>query len=334
MISKIADGIFRIAIAIPGGGILGKVNTYIVKGSTRHLLIDTGMNIERSEKELLTALNDLGIALKDIDIFLTHSHDDHAGLTTRLTRDNTKVFINHDTDKLKAYRNPKSPHPLFNRFHWGIEQGVLKDWEIGSLYGIPPAAKVLCYLYDGDFLEYGQYKLRFIKTPGHCEDHGCLYAEEHGIIFCGDIVLDKISPSVFEGDMTEGNLNKYFKSLKAVYRLDVETVCPGHGESFDFQARIEELMQLHETRLQETFMAAKAKPSTVADLAPKLRWHFAGGDWNKFSGIKKGFAYGAVLAYLDYLCHRSIMKAEPDSSGFYRFTACIDKLPDQITDPL
>lgn len=335
MITEITEGIFRIPLELPDNS-LREVNTYLIKGSDKSLLIDTGLNHERSKNQMLSALKSLGVALEDVDIFLTHSHPDHSGLAERLLRPNTKVYISHTVDRMMStYGHDCLRQDLHEAKQVNTRPHYYPIMVNQKMIDISPSVqKVLSCLKDGDTLNYGGYDLQFLETPGHCDDHGCLYDGECGLLFCGDLVLDRLSPMIFEMDIEEGNLNKYFKSLKRVYPLNVQVLCPAHGGSFDFQSRIEELYESHEARLLETFNALKKAPSTVEELAPKLCWHFADGDWYSFPRVHKEFTFGRVLSYLDYLCYRRMAGVKRDNEGNLRFFTTVEHLPEHIVEPL
>ena len=77
-ISKITHNIKRIKIRLPGSP-LKSLNSYLVKGEERNLLIDTGFHLDESFSDLQEGLRGLGIDMSRTDIFLTHCHADHAG---------------------------------------------------------------------------------------------------------------------------------------------------------------------------------------------------------------------------------------------------------------
>ena len=84
MIEQVLPNIYRIEIPLPRSP-LKALNSYLVKGEGRYLLIDTGQNREECKKEMLTSLKKLEVDLARTDFFITHLHVDHLGLDWWLT---------------------------------------------------------------------------------------------------------------------------------------------------------------------------------------------------------------------------------------------------------
>ena len=70
--------IYRLEIPLPGNP-LRAVNSYVIKGGERNLIIDTGMNREECREAIDAGLRELGIDLEITDLFITHMHADHPG---------------------------------------------------------------------------------------------------------------------------------------------------------------------------------------------------------------------------------------------------------------
>lgn len=65
---------------------------------------------------------------------------------------------------------------------------------------------------------------RALATPGHAPDHVCLLFG--GVLFAGDTVLGQGSVFIGPG---EGSMSAYLASLRRLCKLDLQTLCPGHG---------------------------------------------------------------------------------------------------------
>jgi glyoxylase-like metal-dependent hydrolase (beta-lactamase superfamily II) len=173
------------------------VNSFLVAGRERAILIDTGLGIG-DIREAVTGLTDL-----DVLVVNTHYHWDHSGGNSqfddiaihelgaeRLQRgpDMTKLeayaaYTRRMLDRVGEFRatdeemfgflsDETMPRQLPDGFDFA-------DWKI-------PASIPTRLLKDGDVLDLGGRTLRVLHTPGHTPDSICLLDEEHGLLFGGD----------------------------------------------------------------------------------------------------------------------------------------------------
>lgn len=94
---EIASDIFRIKIPLPTFKYL---NSYVIRGKNRHLVVDTGLDLPECLEVMKTALDRLGIVLKNADFFITHFHGDHAGLIVRLAAKESRIYFNEPESQL------------------------------------------------------------------------------------------------------------------------------------------------------------------------------------------------------------------------------------------
>lgn len=90
---------------------------------------------------------------------------------------------------------------------------------------------------DGDRITIGNHEYRALHTPGHKNDHLCLYAPEAGVLFAGDLVF--AGGSFGRTDLAEGDRAQLVNSLD--YVLDtvddtLDVLHSGHGQSVDTDA--------------------------------------------------------------------------------------------------
>jgi glyoxylase-like metal-dependent hydrolase (beta-lactamase superfamily II) len=90
MIEELLTDLYRVEIPLPRSP-LKALNSYIVKGNGRFLIIDTGMNREECLRPMRSALQKLDIDLNKTDFFITHLHADHSGLVGVLATDTSKI---------------------------------------------------------------------------------------------------------------------------------------------------------------------------------------------------------------------------------------------------
>src|SRR4030042_440437 len=105
MIEEILPNLYRTEIPLPRSP-LKWLNSYIVRGDGRFLIIDTGFNREECLSEMNASLQKLGVDLNKTDIFITHLHVDHMGLAGTLATDNSKVYFNEkEARQINAQRD-------------------------------------------------------------------------------------------------------------------------------------------------------------------------------------------------------------------------------------
>lgn len=105
---------------------------------------------------------------------------------------------------------------------------------------------------DTDRLELGGRSWVALHTPGHTNDHLCLFDPEQGLLISGDHVLPTITPHISGIGVTVDPLTDFFRSLERVGELDaVSMVLPAHGLEFaDLAARAQAIREHHEDRLE------------------------------------------------------------------------------------
>ena len=93
MIEEISKNFFRIDMALPLRE-LGSVNSYIVRGPEKNLIVDAGMYNDACMDVMQASLRELGVDLRETEFFITYSHGDHFGLVTRLAQPDSAIYIN------------------------------------------------------------------------------------------------------------------------------------------------------------------------------------------------------------------------------------------------
>jgi glyoxylase-like metal-dependent hydrolase (beta-lactamase superfamily II) len=105
---------------------------------------------------------------------------------------------------------------------------------------------------DGDTIGMGNVKLDVVHTPGHTIGEITLVWKEKGILFCGDHLLNDITPNVGV-TLRDGShlslLPDYMKSLEKTLRMPGNIAFPGHRDIIqDFRSRASQIMRHHEER--------------------------------------------------------------------------------------
>ncbi|MFP4452805.1 MAG: MBL fold metallo-hydrolase [Desulfosalsimonas sp.] len=320
MAEELYPGLYRIEVPLPDSP-LKSLNSYVVRGNSRNLVIDTGLNRDVCKKALTEGLAEIGVGLDTVDLFITHLHADHFGLVNELANQNTRIYFNRpDTEIIE---NPKGLEPMIQ---YGGKSGFSEDM-LREALNQHPAHKYgsnwspsLSMINDQEHLTVGDYDFICIQTPGHTPGHTCLHEPEKGIFIAGDHVLYDITPNIQCWSDNIDPLGDYLKSLDRVRDLYVKQALPGHRNLFsDFRERIDTLKNHHSKRLEEVeAILAKTSPMHAFDVASQMTWDLVAKSWDDFPTAQKWFATGEAIAHLRYLeARKSIRRAENEPVILY-----------------
>ena len=307
MIEEIVPNLYRMEIPLPKSP-LKWLNSYVVMGGDRYLIIDTGFNREECQSAMNTSLQKLGVNLDKTDIFLTHLHADHIGLVGTLATDNSRVYINEtEVRQIKAQRDNWADYwqklldvYVANGFPAEGAQVSMKSHPAHK-YGLKREV-AFSAVKDGDTVEVGDFHFQCVATPGHSPGHTCLYEPNKKILVAGDHILFDITPNITYWLEMDDPLNEYLTSLEKVNTLDVEIVLPGHRRLVhNLHERIKELQEHHRDRLNEALNALGDGAKTTLEIAPHITWDITSKSWEEFPPAQKWFAFGETLAHVKFL---------------------------------
>lgn len=324
MFEEVFPDIFRIEVPLPNNP-LKSLNSYLVKGKPRHLLIDTGFNRQECWQALTESLQQLSVHTNQLDIFVTHLHADHCGLATELaTSDQATIWASASDG---AFVNKIIKNDMRHWNSWFVETNAhgldkelleeLKQTHPAIIYA-PEHAIHFTPAQKGDALHYGNYTLDVLSTPGHTPDHLSLYIASEKILFSGDMILGDITPNIAHWPETKDSLGDYFKSLDELAQLDIACTLPGHRNIVhNTAARISELKTHHHARLQEVIEILATGAQTAAEVASQMHWSMRGMTWTEFPPPQKWFATNEALAHLDHLVTKKKSTVEKHNEKFY-----------------
>ncbi|MHB8987140.1 MAG: MBL fold metallo-hydrolase [Eubacteriales bacterium] len=196
---EVLNGIYQIEVCLPNNP-LKALNSYLIKGKDRNLIIDTGFNRDECKADMNNALRDLKVSLDDTDFFITHHHADHSGLISYLAAESSRVFCSKESaSSISSGRAGGIWHEMRN---YALLSGF-PDEELAEVMETNPAYKYcneggrpLTVIEDGETLAVGPYGFICIHTPGHTSGHFCLYEPREKILFSGDNILADITPNI------------------------------------------------------------------------------------------------------------------------------------------
>ncbi|HLJ48779.1 MAG TPA: MBL fold metallo-hydrolase [Bryobacteraceae bacterium] len=299
---EIIPGVHLIVLPLPFE--LEAINVYLVAIEGGYLLIDCGMDTQRTEDILGQSLESIGASWTDIrKILLTHMHPDHVGLCGKVrTLSGAKVLMHwleaeHLNSMVTAEKRLPWLHSAYNRAGVPSEMQTRMDHDFAfirnSLHSIEPDQ----LLRGGEAIESKIGPLLVEWTPGHASGHVCLYAPEHKLLFSGDHVLDNITPNI-SWHPDQDALADYLKSLDQVADLDVELILPSHGKPFaGHREWVRVTKDHHRERCDQIIASIEGKETTAHELVPKL-WR------KKLTPVHHHFAVLEVMAHLEYMHRR------------------------------
>lgn len=302
MADEIAKGLYRIVVPLPNSP-LKDLNSYVIKGEERNLIIDTGFNRSVCYEAMRKGISELAIDLTRTDFMLTHMHADHTGLVARLATDSSRIFFSRIDSQVFDEDNSWQPLIDFAEINGFPADELQKALNSHPGFKYSPEKKpVFTLINDGDVIECGGYRLQCIATPGHTQGHICLYEAEKKIFFTGDHILFDITPHIESWAYTTNSLADYMASLDKVYNLPVDLVLPGHRNfQGNLKDRIDELKIHHRERADEVMEVLGDRMMNAYEIAGGMTWDIDCETWEDFPIAQKWFATGEAIAHLRYL---------------------------------
>jgi glyoxylase-like metal-dependent hydrolase (beta-lactamase superfamily II) len=175
------------------------VYCYLVEGSRRAVLIDTGLGIG----DIRSVVD--GLTSKELLVVNTHYHFDHSGGNHQFTN----IAIHHEGKDRLSEPVPDEIHERYLTYTRDLLENFNVYREIDERFfhflteettprplpeGLEPsqwrhvASVPTQLLNDGDELDLGGRHLKVLHTPGHTPDCICLFDEDNGILFGGDTI--------------------------------------------------------------------------------------------------------------------------------------------------
>jgi glyoxylase-like metal-dependent hydrolase (beta-lactamase superfamily II) len=314
MIEELLPDLYRVEIPLPRSP-LKALNSYIIRGNGRFLIIDTGMNREECLRPMHSALEKLNIDLNKTDFFITHLHADHSGLVGVLATDTSKIYFNKPEASfvnLQPNEDYWKKQYVFYAVNGFPEAEMKRVWQGHPGLRYSSICKIsFTVMEEGNEIEVGSYLFRCVETPGHSPGHICLYEAGKKVLICGDHILFDITPNITHWDELDNSLKHYLSNLGKVYELDVDLILPGHRKVWnDHRNRIGELKEHHQNRLAEALSALEDGAKTAWEVAPYITWDIDCNSWAEFPSVQKFFAVGETIAHLDYLVSDSAARKE------------------------
>jgi glyoxylase-like metal-dependent hydrolase (beta-lactamase superfamily II) len=205
-----------------------EVISYLVVGTERAALIDTGMGIGNIRKEV-ERLTDVPIVVVN-----THTHFDHVGDNHRFS--DVCVF-DHDREVARlerGYTAVEFAHTEFAPFMGPESYRRLPPTGDPASYEIRPSP-VTRRLHHLDVIELAGRRLTVHHTPGHSPGSICLVESRDCLLFTGDTFYPDGTLVVH---LPESDFTAYYQSIRYLLALSnrrpepVSQLCPAHNKAY------------------------------------------------------------------------------------------------------
>lgn len=308
---------------------------YAFVGKDGVSLFDAGFGTPEATASMTAQLKVLGFEPKDIRrLIISHAHPDHigmAGWVKEQAPDSDLVMMGREWQWIQdRWHNNNAWTQLSDG--WLVRHGVPQDevdaaQAAGALSpnsptvkpgdALPPPdqraapsvsrnpvpdVKPTVLLEDGDVLEFDEWRLQAVWTPGHTPGHLCMFELNHRLMFTGDHVLPYISPNVSLHADQEGTspLSDFRESLKKVASFNAALGLPAHEFTIaDLTRRCEVLLHHHDDRLEEVRNAIGEGMASARDISQRVKWNT--GPFDDFNIFMKRSALGETLSHLKLL---------------------------------
>jgi glyoxylase-like metal-dependent hydrolase (beta-lactamase superfamily II) len=283
---EILPDVYSIRLPLPGRK-PGPVNAYLFKGG-KTTLMDTGTI--QSVPVLKKALREHGLNFSGIKkIIITHGHPEHYGAAKRIVKaGGAKIFAHAADQKMMKAGRDVSTKRYKNFLHMiGVPPSVGISLLLFSLMFKLMADHCMADmdLHEGDEIEIGKYRAKIVETPGHSKGSVCLFLEKEGVLFCGDTLIEHITPNAFVMLEEDHELpvrlsqEEFYTSLDKIRKLSPSMIYSAHGKEIK---NVDQFV----TRYKQAFADRKEKIVSILNSGEKSVYQIARRLFPEIGGMK------------------------------------------------
>ena len=325
---RCAPGVHRIPLPLPNDG-LRAVNVYALTDGDGVTLVDAGWVLSQAREVLTGALAELGASLGDVRRFLiTHAHRDHYTQAVALRREfGTRVALGRgERPAIEALNQPRQ-----GRFHADQLSRAGAQELLKRLEHVPPPEAV-DWGFPDEWIDDGaeivvdagaprERVLEAVATPGHTRGHVVFADASAGLLFSGDHVLPRITPSLgLEPVPPRSPLADFLTSLELVRTRPDAVLLPAHGPTgMSVHKRVDELIAHHGKRLDATLAAVQDGRSTAFEVAAVPPWTRRDTPLAELDLFNAMLATMETAAHLEVLAERHLVTVR-DHDGIAHYT--------------
>ncbi|GAA0458509.1 MBL fold metallo-hydrolase [Alkalibacillus silvisoli] len=310
-------------ITVPTPYAVGDVHCYLYVNDTV-TLFDAGVKTEEAWNAFQEQLKEIGLNKEDIkQIVLTHHHPDHTGLIGHFDHVDAiyghpivDLWLKQDDHYFKHYMN--FFNKLYNQF--GVPHQFRQiDKTVQNAFKFQGEGRLTHTLLEGDDIP-GLPSMSVIESKGHAQSHLSFYDRHNGNLIAGDHLLKHISsnpileaPLMGESERPK-SLIAYRESMQKMDQYAIDTVFPGHGETFKFNSKlIAHRLKRQEERAEHVLNYLKENESTPFEVCQYL--------FPKHYEKQFGLTMSEAIGQLDYLEEQG--RVQPHFDGeVLKYTPC------------
>ncbi len=181
-------------------------HSYLLKGLYKNVLIDTGT--KNNFNKIVQSAAKVGLKAGDIHMVVcTHEHYDHIG----------GISFFYETAILAADRFAATKIELQDEY---VIHAAVHGEELIK-------TRINIWLENRVLLDFGNYKLKVLHTPGHTSGCICLYEPFRNFMFTGDTVFNE---GIISKISDSGSYGDYINSLERLNTYKIKRMFPGHGK--------------------------------------------------------------------------------------------------------
>lgn len=304
-VDKIAEGIHRIPLPLPLDD-LTSINAYAIESHAGLVLIDPGWATATSEQALIVALDELGYSFRDVTTMIaTHAHWDHytQAIKIREQHGGSLYLGRQEHHSIDAFDSLTGAYPrqvdLLRKAGASELADVIEGLELEEHEKDVPFGQPDVWLDDDHTIDLGDRVLSIHATPGHTRGHVVVADWDAGVLFTGDHILPRITPSVgFERQPEDLPLASFLRSLDLMLELPDAAMLPAHGAvSPSVHSRAQALLDHHAERLQTIQQIADGGRS-AHEVASDLAWTRRRRRLNELTPVHQMVAVLEVAAHM------------------------------------
>ncbi len=302
----------------------------VVEPGCRALFVDTGHPSICGTEPLDRVVEDFDVPWENVEVFVTHFHDDHDGSLQYLLDRGAGGF----------FCGPAVPWSEESREAFLHQTGAVRagdcalvesaDFLMGRDHFTPELQERVRQIPEGSVLSIAGYDLEVLYTPGHTVEHASLVDRAHGFIFAGDHLIDS-APGLMQFHASGRLLARFFQSIGDIKAMRLTTAFTSHRDSFasegEVDAFIESILERYEKPLDRVRgLMRELGRVTVYELASAFYAYLPHG----MAGEPESRRVRRVaipFAYLDYLAERGELVRREDDDGCFVYEPVRGRVP-------